>query len=110
MDTLYFLIYEGSGNAKRLTELMTDEELTTVWWIKTLRTSIRHDVDHGDERKSKRKHLEIGEVYSALWATEDRSVELTGLLHKFPCSSTRRNFFAHYLTLWNRIRSDFDSG
>ena len=66
VDALYFLIYEGSGSAKRLTEIMTDEELTTVWWIKTLRTSIRHDIDHGDERKSQKKHIEIGEVYSAL--------------------------------------------
>ena len=66
VDALYILIYEGSGYASRLTDLMTDEELTTLWWIKTLRTSIRHDVDHGDERKSQKKHSEIGEVYYAL--------------------------------------------
>ena len=66
VDALYILIYEGSGSASRLTDLMTDAELTTVWWIKTLRTSMRHDVDHGDERKSRKKHSEIGEVYYAL--------------------------------------------
>ena len=66
VDALYFLVYEGSGNAKRLTELMTNAELTTVWWIKALRTSIRHDIDHGVKRKSKKKHVEIGEVYKAL--------------------------------------------
>ncbi len=66
VDALYFLIYEGSGDAKRLTDLMTDEELTTVWWIKNLRTSIRHDIDHGDKRKSQKKHLEIGGVCSTL--------------------------------------------
>ena len=66
VDALYFLIYEGSGTANRLNEIMDDKELTTVWWIKSLRTSIRHDIDHGDKRKSRKKHIEIGEVYSAL--------------------------------------------
>ena len=66
VDALYFLIYEGTGNANRLTDLMTDADLATVWWIKALRTSIRHDIDHGDKRKSEKKHVEIGEVYKAL--------------------------------------------
>jgi hypothetical protein len=66
VDALYCLLYEGSGDAKRLTELMSDEELMALWWVKTLRTSLRHDVDHGDPRKARSRHVEIGDVYIRL--------------------------------------------
>jgi|GEM_PF-3585932 len=49
IDNLYFLLYEGSGDAKRLTSLLTDNELETLWLIKHLRRDFRHDVDHGKE-------------------------------------------------------------
>ena len=66
MDALYCLLYEGSGYANRLTSLMENEDLAPLWWVKSLRTSFRHDVDHGDPRKSQKKHVEIGEIYFTL--------------------------------------------
>lgn len=66
IDSLYFLLYEGSGYANRLTNFMTDPELQTLWWVKTLRTSFRHDIDHGERRKVRKKQQEIGEVFRQL--------------------------------------------
>jgi len=66
VDALYFLLYEGSGDAKRLTEVMSQQDLEILWWIKKLRRSFRHDLDHGPESKSRKQHIEIGEVYRQL--------------------------------------------
>ena len=66
VDGLYFLLYEGSGEAKRLLAKLSDEELEILWWVKTLRTGFRHDVDHGDRSKTRKKRVEIGDVYSSL--------------------------------------------
>ena len=66
VDALYFLLYEGSGYAKRLTEVMSQQDLEILWWIKKLRASFRHDLDHGPESKSRKQHVEIGEVYRQL--------------------------------------------
>ncbi len=51
VDALYFLVYEGSGSCKRLPDPPPDFALD----IKFLRTSIRHDVDHGDPSEVKKK-------------------------------------------------------
>lgn len=66
VDALYFLLYEGSGDAKRLTEVISQQDLEILWWIKKLRRSFRHDLDHGPESKSRKQHIEIGEVYRQL--------------------------------------------
>ena len=66
VDALYCLLYEGSGDAARLIEVLSDQELESLWYVKTLRTSYRHDIDHGKESRSAKRHLEIGEVYQNL--------------------------------------------
>lgn len=53
VDHLYFMIYEGSGNAKRLTNIATDEELEALWYLKHLRLNFRHDVEHGSNMDKK---------------------------------------------------------
>lgn len=64
VDHLYFLLYEGSGEAKRLMERTTSERLEALWRLKQLRLGFRHDVDHGSE--AEKKSRKIGEAYEAL--------------------------------------------
>ena len=58
VDASYFLIYEGSGNGKRLSEPMP----ILVEEIKCLRADIRHDLDHGRESAAAKKHLRHADV------------------------------------------------
>jgi hypothetical protein len=46
VDSLYFIVYEGSGDCKRLPSPPPDFAMD----VKFLRTHVRHDLDHGDER------------------------------------------------------------
>lgn len=66
VDSLYMLIYEGSGSAKRILEVLSDSECTTLWNIKHIRTDFRHDIEHGDEKKYLAKKQEIGCAYQAI--------------------------------------------
>ena len=66
MDSLYMLIYEGSGSAKRVLEVLTDKECSPLWDIKFLRTDCRHDVEHGSESDIKNKKRKIGEAYKTI--------------------------------------------
>jgi len=51
VDSLYFIVYEGSGDCKRLPSPPPDFAMD----IKFLRTHLRHDLDHGDERAAAKK-------------------------------------------------------
>jgi hypothetical protein len=51
IDSLYFLVYEGSGSCVRLPKPPPDFAMD----VKFLRTSIRHDVDHGESTEAKKK-------------------------------------------------------
>ena len=66
VDGLYNLLYEGSGNAGRLTDRLLDDDLDTIWLIKRLRTGLRHDVNHGRASDVKRKRKQLGEDFTAL--------------------------------------------
>jgi len=59
IDSLYFLVYEGSGSCKRLPNPPPDFSMN----VKSLRTSIRHDVDHGDPAEVKKKFTRNAEVF-----------------------------------------------
>lgn len=63
VDSLYQLLYEGSGSAGRLLKVVGDEECSALWDIKNLRTDFRHDIEHGDEKKYLKKKQEIAKVY-----------------------------------------------
>ena len=66
IDSLYMLIYEGSGGAKRIREVLTDTECTILWNIKHIRTDFRHDIEHGDEKKYLAKKRQIGRAYQTI--------------------------------------------
>ena len=55
VDHLYFMIYEGSGYAKRLCISCEKGKLTALWRLKDLRVNFRHDVEHGDGSVKKLK-------------------------------------------------------
>jgi len=63
IDNLYFLVYEGSGNCKRLPQPPPQFSMD----VKFLRTGLRHDVDHGSAAeiaKKKRQHATTFQKYS----------------------------------------------
>lgn len=55
IDHLFFLLYEGSGSAKRLLAISDDTQLNPIWIIKHLRLGFRHDLEHGDQIEKKLK-------------------------------------------------------
>lgn len=66
IDSLYMLLYEGSGSAKRILEVLPDADCTVLWNIKHIRTDFRHDIEHGDEKKYLKKKRQIGCAYQAI--------------------------------------------
>ena len=64
---MFFLLYEGSGTAKRLQPFASDRDLEPLWRVKHLRLEARHDVDHGTDSES--KHNKIGAAYIDLIGT-----------------------------------------
>jgi hypothetical protein len=74
VDDLYFLVYEGSGNCKRLSE----PPPAFVVDVKFLRTQLRHDLDHGGETDTVKKRRRGGEVlrrYLGVPSLKEASVE-----------------------------------
>ena len=63
VDSLYMLIYEGSGSASRILKILKDEECETLWNIKHLRTDFRHDYEHGKEKDIRNKKKLIADAY-----------------------------------------------
>jgi hypothetical protein len=59
VDSLYFLVYEGSGSCKRLPTPPPDFAMD----VKFLRTGIRHDVDHGNGNEVSKKRVRKGTVF-----------------------------------------------
>ena len=66
VDQLYFLLYEGSGEASRLISKWGDEHLGALWRLKHLRLGARHDVAHGDKKSIAKKMKTIAAAFSAL--------------------------------------------
>lgn len=59
IDSLYFLIYEGSGSCERLGKPPPDFAMD----VKFLRTDLRHDVDHGDKEDIAKKMKRAGKTF-----------------------------------------------
>ncbi len=66
IDHLFFLLYEGSGSAKRLTARCDENGLRALWRLKHLRLGARHDLDHGADMDVKKKNRQVAEAYLAL--------------------------------------------
>jgi hypothetical protein len=59
VDDLYFLVYEGTGDCKRLPSPAPDFAMD----VKFLRNFLRHDLDHGDEKEAARIRKRGGQVF-----------------------------------------------
>ncbi|MBU4186555.1 MAG: DUF262 domain-containing protein [Proteobacteria bacterium] len=59
VDSLYFLVYEGSGNCKRLPSPTPDFAMD----VKFLRANVRHDLDHGSEKDVANKVTRNAKVF-----------------------------------------------
>jgi hypothetical protein len=68
IDHLFFLLYEGSGTAKRLIPLINKSFLEPLWKVKHLRLAARHDIDHGSSREIEKKRANIRDTYFSLIA------------------------------------------
>jgi len=66
IDYLFFLLYEGSGEAKRLSPILNDSLLAPLWKVKHLRLSARHDIDHGLKNKIEKNRAKIRDTYMSL--------------------------------------------
>lgn len=66
VKALYFLFYEGTGEADRLLAITTDDNLEPLWTVKHLRLGFSHDVNHGKPGKVKKAHTDIGNAYKSL--------------------------------------------
>ena len=66
VDSLFFLLYEGSGNGRRLTDRYDEQHLDALWLLKHLRLGARHDVDHGSATESSKKSVKIGDAFEEL--------------------------------------------
>lgn len=68
IDYLYFLLYEGSGEARRLLQFTSggNIDLEPMWQLKHLRRMFRHDLDHGKPAEVKKKLLESGAALMSL--------------------------------------------
>lgn len=68
LDYLFFMIYEGSATANRITQHIskTNPILDALWKLKHLRISARHDLEHGKTKDIKQKFQKVGEAYEFL--------------------------------------------
>lgn len=66
VDYLYFMLYEGSGDASRLLDIAEDAECQPLWKLKHLRRYFRHDIEHGSETTIRKKKRETREAFAIL--------------------------------------------
>ncbi len=62
IDSIYKLIYEGSGSLKRIPDKFIEDE-SILFNIKHLRTEFRHDIEHGSESDIKKKKKMIASIF-----------------------------------------------
>lgn len=68
VDCLYFMLYEGTGEASRLTpRYVTQDECGSIWTVKHLRSKwLRHDPNRGEPGKQRASWRTIGTTLSRL--------------------------------------------
>ena len=67
IDGLYMLFYENLEHIKEYVPdgaVRSDEVFQCIFRVKNIRTDYRHDNNHGDENKIRKKEMDIGESYS----------------------------------------------
>ncbi len=70
IDDLYFLVFESTGGGKRYLSGMPEFADD----IRSLRTQMRHDVDHGKKGKAAKKRRELGSVFRKFGSTDSPDV------------------------------------
>jgi hypothetical protein len=66
VDQLYFILYEGSADAQRLTATWGTDRLEALWLLKHLRRGARHDLAHGRDREIEQKIESVAEAFKKL--------------------------------------------
>jgi len=64
VDALYEIVYEGSGSLNRIPEKFKNED-SILFVIKFIRTDIRHDLEHGDQKEVARKKQRLVGIYQS---------------------------------------------
>ena len=83
IDGLYMLFYENLEHIKEYVPdgaVRSDEVFQCIFRVKNIRTDYRHDNNHGDENKIRKKEMDIGESYSFLYKTQNRQYRHTDIL------------------------------
>ena len=62
IDALYEMVYEGSGSLKRIPSSFKKNGFIG-FTVKIVRTDLRHDLEHGDEKEIKKKRARLSEIY-----------------------------------------------
>lgn len=75
IDGLYFIFYEnlehikiviGKGDKAKGDTLVRNEAMyQCIFNVKTIRSDLRHDLDHGKENERKKKLKSVGECYKS---------------------------------------------
>ena len=66
VNALYFLLYEASGEGKRLVPLSSDDELAPLWRIRHLRLRYDHDIEHGADTSIRQSYAKIAAAFQSL--------------------------------------------
>src|SRR6185503_16705301 len=71
VDALYVLLYEGSGEAKRIIQWLPLEACEALWTLKQLRNVwLRHDPEHGKSVDQKKKWDKLREGFGFLGVSQ----------------------------------------
>lgn len=66
VNALYFLLYEASGDGKRLVPLSSDDELAPLWRVKHLRLRYDHDIEHGGDAAIRKSYAKVAVAFQSL--------------------------------------------
>jgi hypothetical protein len=60
---LYEIVYEGSGSLNRIPNQFKNEN-SILFAIKSIRSDLRHDLEHGDPKEIASKKKRLSEIYT----------------------------------------------
>lgn len=65
VDWLFKLIYESSGELRRILPYLSEDECKPVFIVKWLRTYFFHDLEHGQPSEIRRKFALVGKIFQS---------------------------------------------
>lgn len=103
IDSLYKLIYEGSGSLSRVPkELLNDDSI--YFDIKHLRTDFFHDIEHGKENKIKDKQEVISKIHQKYTGKKSLAELEIGDLIRF-----QKSIYKNLLTELENLKTEIKS-